>query len=103
MKTNVVAPQELGRSAGGATASKGWSQVKQYDPHCGRAHKISKPPSMLEFSTEMEDASKGATRIVVFTPGKPPGRSRPPSTGVKLIPISRTKCGRRNALLSLRR
>jgi hypothetical protein len=40
MKNNIVAPQELGRSNGGTTASKGWSQVHQDDRHCARAHPV---------------------------------------------------------------
>ena len=40
MKTNMVAPQELGRSNGGTAASKGWSQVNKDDHHCSRAHPV---------------------------------------------------------------
>ena len=40
MKTNMVAPQELGRSNGGTTASKGLSQVNQDDRHCAHAHPV---------------------------------------------------------------
>jgi hypothetical protein len=98
-------PQRLGQyKAGGAIASKGWSQVNQDGCQCARAHKISKlPKTVSSFQQRRNTRSGGGNKDPGFLSRQTIGREQAPSTGSKLIPISRTIGGRRNSLPRLRR
>jgi hypothetical protein len=103
MKTNMVAPQELGRSAGGVTASKGWSQVNQADRHCTWAHKIYKPAKTVGIVKRDESRDQGSYEDRGFDSRKVARKDQPPRCRSKVVPHFKIKCGRIKAILCLRR
>jgi hypothetical protein len=87
MKTKMVSLQELGRSTGGETASKGWSQVNQDDHHCAWAHDISKHPPQTGGTVNRDGRRiQGSYKDHGFHSRKPTRKEQPPKCRSRVSP-----------------